>query len=74
MILLDAYALTALLAEEPAAGEVRELIADGSTVVAAANLAEAADRLGRVHGIAVGRTRAAVESLEQSTDLHVRPR
>jgi len=71
VILLDAYALTALLAEEPAASEVEHLIAAGGTVVAAPNLAETADRLGRVHGIAVQRTRAAVESLEQSTDLRV---
>jgi uncharacterized protein with PIN domain len=72
MILLDAYALTALLAEEPAAEEVGELIAAGGVAVAAPNLAEAADRLGRVHGIDVQRTREAVESLEQSVDLQVR--
>jgi uncharacterized protein with PIN domain len=72
VILLDAYALTALLAEEPAADEVGRLIAAERTAVAAANLAEAADRLGRIHGIAVQRTRAAVESLEQSIDLQVR--
>jgi PIN domain nuclease of toxin-antitoxin system len=72
VILLDAYALTALLAAEPAAQEVGQLIAGGGTVVAAPNLAEAADRLGRVHAIAIKRTRAAVESLEQSTDLKVR--
>ncbi|MFZ1925524.1 MAG: PIN domain-containing protein [Solirubrobacteraceae bacterium] len=71
VILLDAYALIALLAGEPAANEVGELIAGGGTVLAAPNLAETADRLGRVHGIAVQRTRAAVESLEQSTDLRV---
>jgi PIN domain nuclease of toxin-antitoxin system len=73
VILLDAYALTALLAEEPAADEVGQLLAGGGTSIAAPNLAEAADRLGRIHGISVQRTRAAVESLEQSTDLHVRP-
>lgn len=72
MILLDAYALIAFLAEEPAANEVGELIAGGGTAIAAPNLAETADRLGRVHGIATQRTRVAVESLEQSTDLHVR--
>lgn len=71
MILLDAYALTALLADEPAADEVGDLIARKGTVVGAPNLAEATDRLGRVHGIAVERTRAVVESLEQSTDLRV---
>lgn len=72
MILLDAYALTALLADEPAAGEVGELISDGGVAVAASNLAEAADRLARVHKIEVKRTRAAVDSLEQSIDLRVR--
>jgi PIN domain nuclease of toxin-antitoxin system len=71
VILLDAYALIAFLAEEPAAEEVGQLISTGGAVVAAPNLAEAADRLGRIHGIAVQRTRAAVESLEQSTDLRV---
>jgi len=69
--ILDAYALTALLAEEPAASEVGELIASTSAVVPAANLAEAADRLSRVYGIAVERTRSAVELLEQATDLRV---
>jgi uncharacterized protein with PIN domain len=72
VILPDSYALTALLANEPAATEVGELISAGRTVVAAPNLAETADRLGRVHGIAVQRTRAVVESLEQSTDLRMR--
>jgi uncharacterized protein with PIN domain len=72
MIVLDAYALVALLAGEPAADEVARLLADNAISVAAPNLAEAADRLGRVHGIAVGRTRSAVELLEQSTDLQVR--
>lgn len=72
MILLDAYALTALLANEPAAEEVGRLIAEDGVVVATPNLAETADRLARVYGIAVQRTRSAVESLEQSTDLNVR--
>jgi uncharacterized protein with PIN domain len=72
LILLDAYALTALLADEPAAQEVADLISAGETAIAAPNLAEASDRLARVHGIEVQRTRAAVESLEQSVKLHVR--
>ncbi len=72
MIVLDAYALTALLAGEPAASEIGQLIAGANTAVASPNLAEAADRLGRRYGIAVQRTRVAVESLEQSIDLHVR--
>jgi uncharacterized protein with PIN domain len=73
VIVLDAYALTALLADELAAGEVAALIAAGGAVVSAPNLAEAADRLARVHGIAVERTRAALEALEQTTDLRVCP-
>jgi predicted nucleic acid-binding protein len=72
VIVLDAYALTALLAGEAAADEVGELIAGAGTAVAVPNLAEAADRLARIHRIAVERTRAAVETLEQSTDLRVR--
>jgi uncharacterized protein with PIN domain len=72
VIVLDAYALTALLGGEPAADEVGELVAATRTAVTAPNLAEAADRLARVHGIVVERTRAAVETLEQSTDLQVR--
>ena len=72
MIVLDAYALIALLADEPAAEEVGRLIAAGTTAVCAPNLAEAADRLGRVHGIAIERTRSVVESLQESADLHVR--
>jgi uncharacterized protein with PIN domain len=72
VILLDAYALTALLAGEPAASEVGQLVAAGGAVVAAPNLAEAADRLCRIHGIAVQRTLTAVELLERSTDLRVR--
>lgn len=72
MILLDAYAVTALLADEAAADEVGKLLTSGGTVVAAANLAEAADRLARVHEIAVPRTRAPVEALVSSIDLHIR--
>jgi uncharacterized protein with PIN domain len=71
VILLDAYALIALLADEPAANEIGPLIAGGRAVVTAPNLAEAADRLGRGHGIAVSRTHAVVESLEQTADLHL---
>ena len=73
MIVLDAYALTALLAGEPAASEVGELIGGAGAAVTVPNLAEAADRLARIHGIAVERTRAAVETLEQSTNLRVLP-
>ncbi len=72
MIVLDAYAVIALLGGERSAKDVSGLLADGATAVPAPNLAEAADRLARIHGISVARTRNAVELLEQSTDLHVR--
>jgi len=39
----------------------------------ARKLATAADRLGRVHGLDAERTRAAVEKLEETADLTVRP-
>jgi uncharacterized protein with PIN domain len=73
MVVLDAYALTALLADEPAAEEVGRLIAQHDAALTIPNLAEAADWLQRVHHIAVERTRSAVESLEQSTGISVRP-
>ncbi len=72
MILLDAYPLVALLADEPAAVPVGELIAEGAAAVPAPNLAEAVDVLSRLHGIATDRVRAAIESLQESTDLKVR--
>jgi uncharacterized protein with PIN domain len=73
VILLDAYALIALLGGERAAAEVSRLLEAGDNVVSSANLAEAADRLARVHGIDVERTRSAIELIEQSTNLRVRP-
>jgi PIN domain nuclease of toxin-antitoxin system len=47
MIVLDAYALIALLAGEPAADEVGRLVAEKATAVPAPNLTEAVDRLAR---------------------------
>jgi predicted nucleic acid-binding protein len=73
VIVLDAYALAALLADEPAAAEVEGLIAETSVAVPAPNLAETVDRLCRVHGISLQQTRSAVEWLEQTVDLEVRP-
>jgi uncharacterized protein with PIN domain len=73
VIVLDAYALIALLADEPAAGEVGELMSGGETVVPTPNLAEAVDRLARVHGVEVERTRIVIEGLQQSARLSLRP-
>jgi PIN domain nuclease of toxin-antitoxin system len=50
-VLLDAFALIALLAEEPAADEVETLLRRGEAAITAINLAEALDVLQRVQGI-----------------------
>ncbi len=50
-VLLDAFALIALLAEEPAADEVEALLRRGQAAITAVNLAEALDVLQRVQGI-----------------------
>lgn len=48
MVVLDAFAVVALLTGEPAAGEVRALLA--SARLTSTGLAEVVDRLFRVHG------------------------
>lgn len=50
-ILLDAFALIALLAEEPASNDVEALLRRGEGAITAVNLAEALDVLQRVQGI-----------------------
>lgn len=63
MTLLDAYALVALLADEPAAGEVEALLYTGGAGVAVVNLAEAIDVSARVHRVPVAELRASLEPL-----------
>lgn len=63
MTLLDAYALVALVVDEPAAEEVETLLRAGDSVVVTANLAEAIDVAHRVHGRALEDVRAALEPL-----------
>jgi PIN domain nuclease of toxin-antitoxin system len=63
VILLDAYALVAFLANEPAADEVEKLLRTGDASVTVVNLAEAVDVLQRVHGITPDEVRQAVETL-----------
>lgn len=63
MTLLDAYALVAFVADEPAAEEVEGLLRAGGTRVVVANLAEAIDVSQRVHGVAGEEVRAALEPL-----------
>jgi predicted nucleic acid-binding protein len=50
-VLLDAFALIALLAEEPAAADVEAILRRGRATVPAINLAEAFDVLQRVERI-----------------------
>lgn len=71
MRLLDAYALVALIGDEPAADEVEELLRDGDCHVVALNLAEATDICQRQHGIAAGEVRAAIQPLTLSNVLTV---
>jgi PIN domain nuclease of toxin-antitoxin system len=51
-VLLDAFALIALLAGEPAADRVEALLRSDEAAITAVNLAEALDVLQRVQGIA----------------------
>ena len=51
MTLLDAYALVAFIAEEPAAAEVEALLRGPRSGVVVINLAEAVDICTRVHGL-----------------------
>jgi PIN domain nuclease of toxin-antitoxin system len=62
-VLLDAFALIALLAEEPAADEVEALLRRGESAMTAVNLAEALDVLQRVQGIPRERLEAVVTPL-----------
>jgi ribonuclease VapC len=58
-VLLDAFALIALLRDEPAADEVETILRRGEAAMSAVNLAEALDVLQRVDGI----DRARVDTL-----------
>lgn len=63
MTLLDAYALVALIADEPAAEEVQRLLRAGECGVVVANLAEAIDISRRVHALPGEEVRGALEPL-----------
>lgn len=68
MIALDAYALVAFLADEPARPEVADLLR-GSCIMSTVNLAESLDVLGRVHGIEESELRALVDPVLAETVL-----
>jgi predicted nucleic acid-binding protein len=61
--LLDAYPLVAYLTGEPAADEVKALLAEGDTVATSLNVAEAVDVAARVYGASEEAVRGAIELL-----------
>jgi PIN domain nuclease of toxin-antitoxin system len=71
-VLLDAFALIALLAEEPAADEVEAILRRGQAAIPAINLAEALDVLQRVQGVSSERLDAITAPL-LSTSLALLP-
>jgi predicted nucleic acid-binding protein len=63
LIVLDAYALIALLADEPAAEEVELLLRTGETAMTLVNFAEAIDASRRLHKVPPDELRALLEPL-----------
>jgi uncharacterized protein with PIN domain len=63
MTYLDAYAVVALVADEPAADEVEEILRAGGVRVVVANLAESIDISHRVNGLPLGEVRGALAPL-----------
>jgi PIN domain nuclease of toxin-antitoxin system len=70
LTLVDAYALIAFLVGGPAAPNVRNILRQGDTGVATANLAEALDVSERLHGLPTGR---AIEILEPLFEASLTP-
>ncbi len=62
-VLLDAFALIALLADEPAADQVERLLRRGEAAITVINLAEAVDVLQRVQKIGRERLDAVLDPL-----------
>jgi uncharacterized protein with PIN domain len=60
---LDAYALVALLGEEPAATDVEDLLRAGQSAINAINFAEAIDVLYRIHGFPADEVDAVLEPM-----------
>jgi predicted nucleic acid-binding protein len=71
VILLDAYALVALLADEPAAGEVEKLLRAGDCAVNVVNLAEAVDVSLRIHRVPFEDMREVIDPLVLSRRLRL---
>lgn len=71
LTLLDAYPLVAYLIDEPAAEEVRALLASGDALASSVNVAETLDVACRVYGAGEQAMRGAVELLVQSNLLAI---
>lgn len=69
MSFLDAYAIVALVNDEPAAEEVEGLLREGGARAVVVNLAEAIDVCVRVHGAQADGVREAIEPLLLSNVL-----
>jgi uncharacterized protein with PIN domain len=63
LTILDAYALVALLADEPAADEVAELLAAGDCAVTHVNLCESVYVLHRAHDVGIEESRRVIAPL-----------
>jgi uncharacterized protein with PIN domain len=68
---IDAYGLVALVANEPAAAEVEQVLRADECRVVAVNLAEAVDVAARVHGYPIDAIRKALEPLTLGSALAV---
>jgi predicted nucleic acid-binding protein len=66
---LDAYALVALVADEPAAADVQGILREGDACIVVVNLAEAIDVTARVHQASGRLLRSALEPLLLSKAL-----
>jgi len=66
-VLLDAFALIALFAEEPAVDEVEAILRRGEAAITTINLAEALDVLQRVRGVSQERAEGLVRPLLQKS-------
>lgn len=73
MTYLDAYALVALIGEEPAADRVESLIRGGGCRVSVVNLAEAIDSSQRVHSLGASEVREVLDPLFIEDVLLVQP-
>jgi uncharacterized protein with PIN domain len=69
---LDAYALVALIVDEPAAEIVESILRSGDAAMTSVNLGEAIDVSCRVHGFDEDAVRAIVEPLMLGRHLSVR--